>query len=189
MHSLKVALPRCLCAPLRHASRVTRIDICCRMSAPGRSASARTSMPRGRGRSGRGGGGRTGRPKVIEPVVATNPLPEDAKVAIIGGGLSGLICAQECLKNGLVPTVFDTGAIQRPGCPATGTQHTASRFEDLKKNHTQNLFFWPLYVLKSRPLVAPFCSSAFAFVPPHRLRLMWMNSTAAADLIYYLVTY
>lgn len=36
-------------------------------------------------------------------------LQEQATVAIIGGGLSGLVCAQECARQGLKPTVFDTG--------------------------------------------------------------------------------
>ncbi|GAQ83486.1 hypothetical protein KFL_001500160 [Klebsormidium nitens] len=36
-------------------------------------------------------------------------VPEDASVAIIGGGLSGLICAQVLSDQGVRSTVFDTG--------------------------------------------------------------------------------
>ena len=40
-------------------------------------------------------------------------MPENARVAIIGGGLSGLMCAHECLQPevDLRPTVFDTGEL------------------------------------------------------------------------------
>jgi predicted NAD/FAD-dependent oxidoreductase len=30
-------------------------------------------------------------------------------IAVIGGGISGLVCAQRLVELGLVPTVFDTG--------------------------------------------------------------------------------
>lgn len=49
----------------------------------------------------------------------TVPLPERPRVAIIGGGLSGLVCAQECLALGLDAHVFDTGVQNPPARPCT----------------------------------------------------------------------
>jgi hypothetical protein len=40
--------------------------------------------------------------------VFNGEVPEDATVAIIGGGLSGLICAQVLSDQGIRSTVFDT---------------------------------------------------------------------------------
>jgi hypothetical protein len=40
--------------------------------------------------------------------VFSGEVPEDATVAIIGGGLSGLICAQVLSEQGIRSTVFDT---------------------------------------------------------------------------------
>lgn len=47
--------------------------------------------------------------KTRNQVTMKSKLHPNARVAIIGGGLSGLICAQECHKLGLLPHVFDTG--------------------------------------------------------------------------------
>uniref|UniRef100_A0A7N0U5T7 FAD/NAD(P)-binding oxidoreductase family protein n=1 Tax=Kalanchoe fedtschenkoi TaxID=63787 RepID=A0A7N0U5T7_KALFE len=44
-----------------------------------------------------------------EQVNFTAPLPDDPLVAIIGGGMSGLLCALSLEKRGFRSTVFDTG--------------------------------------------------------------------------------
>lgn len=44
-----------------------------------------------------------------EQVVFTTPISDDPVVAIIGGGMSGLICALNLEKRGVRSTVFDTG--------------------------------------------------------------------------------
>lgn len=38
----------------------------------------------------------------------TAPIPDDPIVAIIGGGMAGLVCAQNLEKRGVRSTVFDT---------------------------------------------------------------------------------
>lgn len=43
-----------------------------------------------------------------EQVNFTAPLPDDPHVAIIGGGVSGLLCALSLEKHGIRSTVFDT---------------------------------------------------------------------------------
>lgn len=40
----------------------------------------------------------------------TTPVPDDPLVAVIGGGMSGLICAKHLEKRGVRSTVFDTVA-------------------------------------------------------------------------------
>lgn len=45
--------------------------------------------------------------------VFSGEVPEDATVAIIGGGLSGLICAQVLSEQGIRSTVFDTVSTER----------------------------------------------------------------------------
>ncbi|CAM8932065.1 unnamed protein product [Rhodiola kirilowii] len=44
-----------------------------------------------------------------EQVNFTSPIPHDPLVAIIGGGISGLLCALSLEKRGIRSTVFDTG--------------------------------------------------------------------------------
>ncbi|CAI9282142.1 unnamed protein product [Lactuca saligna] len=44
-----------------------------------------------------------------EQVTFTAPISEDPVVAIIGGGMSGLLCALQLEKRGVRSTVFDTG--------------------------------------------------------------------------------
>ncbi|KAF6173463.1 hypothetical protein GIB67_027158 [Kingdonia uniflora] len=44
-----------------------------------------------------------------EQLIFTTPISEDPVVAIIGGGVSGLICALNLEKRGIRSTVFDTG--------------------------------------------------------------------------------
>ncbi|KAK4755494.1 hypothetical protein SAY87_009251 [Trapa incisa] len=44
-----------------------------------------------------------------EQVAFTAPVPDDPIVAIIGGGMAGLICAKNLEKRGVRSTVFDTG--------------------------------------------------------------------------------
>lgn len=46
----------------------------------------------------------------IPQVSWTKPMPAAPRVAIIGGGLSGLACAQQLAKQGIASVVFDTGA-------------------------------------------------------------------------------
>lgn len=68
---------------------------------------------RGRGRGTGRGGSRRPRKQLRPQVHMSAPLGPDATVAIIGGGLSGLVCALRCLELGLMPTVFDTGVLLR----------------------------------------------------------------------------
>eukprot|EP00887_Chlorella_sp_A99_P001479 scaffold8.g1479.t1 len=42
-------------------------------------------------------------------VAFERPFPETARVAIIGGGLAGLVCAEQLAQQGIALTVFDTG--------------------------------------------------------------------------------
>ncbi|KAI3979830.1 hypothetical protein MKX01_013925 [Papaver californicum] len=44
-----------------------------------------------------------------EQIIFTTPISDDPVVAIIGGGMSGLICALNLEKRGIKSTVFDTG--------------------------------------------------------------------------------
>ena len=44
----------------------------------------------------------------IEPVRFSDPMPADPHVAIIGGGISGLMCAIRLAEQGIRSTVFDT---------------------------------------------------------------------------------
>ncbi|KAI3897840.1 hypothetical protein MKX03_012991 [Papaver bracteatum] len=44
-----------------------------------------------------------------EQLIFTTPISDDPVVAIIGGGMSGLICALNLEKRGIKSTVFDTG--------------------------------------------------------------------------------
>ena len=44
----------------------------------------------------------------IEPVRFSDPMPSDPHVAIIGGGMSGLMCAIRLAEQGIRSTVFDT---------------------------------------------------------------------------------
>lgn len=46
----------------------------------------------------------------------TTPFPDDPLVAIIGGGMSGLMCALNLEKRGVRSTVFDTVAQLLPFC-------------------------------------------------------------------------
>ncbi|CAL5379744.1 unnamed protein product [Camellia sinensis] len=43
-----------------------------------------------------------------EQVMFTGPLSDDPIIAIIGGGMSGLVCALNLEKRGIRSTVFDT---------------------------------------------------------------------------------
>lgn len=54
------------------------------------------------------------------------PFPRNPTVAIIGGGLSGLICALELANNGIKSTVFDTGEHGVGGRLATRTASDGS---------------------------------------------------------------
>ncbi|XP_062178262.1 uncharacterized protein LOC133883078 isoform X2 [Alnus glutinosa] len=46
-----------------------------------------------------------------EQVMFTTPVPDDPLVAVIGGGMSGLICAKHLEKRGVRSTVFDTACM------------------------------------------------------------------------------
>ncbi|KAH7299218.1 hypothetical protein KP509_24G000600 [Ceratopteris richardii] len=48
-------------------------------------------------------------PKIREQVRITSPIGSDPKVAILGGGMSGLMCALTLQEKGIRSTVFDTG--------------------------------------------------------------------------------
>ncbi|KAF5828131.1 hypothetical protein DUNSADRAFT_18171 [Dunaliella salina] len=54
------------------------------------------------------------------------PLPQNARVAIIGGGLSGLTCARELALLGIKSVVFDTGKNSVGGRCATRTNKDKS---------------------------------------------------------------
>ncbi|KAG2483517.1 hypothetical protein HYH03_017624 [Edaphochlamys debaryana] len=111
---------------------------------------------RGRGGGGRGGGGggrgggRGGERLVADPVDRarkamgyrnswhrhevdrsnqvrwSEPLPPAPRVAIIGGGMSGLACARELARLGIRSTVFDTGKHGVGGRMATRASGEAS---------------------------------------------------------------
>jgi len=49
-----------------------------------------------------------------EQVTFTSPLSADPLVALIGGGISGLICALFLEKRGIRSTVFDTVSLSPP---------------------------------------------------------------------------
>lgn len=65
------------------------------------------------GSGGGGGGGSGGTQQQRKPdrqVTFTQPFPDvGGRVAIIGGGLSGLSCAQQLAARGIESCVFDTG--------------------------------------------------------------------------------
>ncbi|CAN6439463.1 unnamed protein product [Victoria cruziana] len=44
-----------------------------------------------------------------EQIVFTSPISDDPVVAIVGGGISGIVCALALEKRGIRSTVFDTG--------------------------------------------------------------------------------
>jgi predicted NAD/FAD-dependent oxidoreductase len=73
--------------------------------APARRPDARRAPPRG---GGRGAGG-AAPPSPARLVAFPKPLPADAHVAIVGGGVAGLVCALELAALGVRSTVFDTG--------------------------------------------------------------------------------
>ncbi|PSC72920.1 hypothetical protein C2E20_4073 [Micractinium conductrix] len=79
---------------------------------------ARGSSGRGAGRGGGGRGGGRGRGRRFDSCDQAPPakqasfpgrFPEQPLTAIVGGGLSGLVCAQELARRGLRTVVFDTG--------------------------------------------------------------------------------
>eukprot|EP00879_Flechtneria_rotunda_P025031 GHRR01026564.1.p1 GENE.GHRR01026564.1~~GHRR01026564.1.p1 ORF type:complete len:266 (+),score=81.45 GHRR01026564.1:113-910(+) len=63
------------------------------------------------------------------------PLKEDAVVAIIGGGISGLACAQGLARHGVRAVVFDTGKRSVGGRAATRTTADASIHSNWINNH------------------------------------------------------
>lgn len=62
-------------------------------------------------------------PKIREQVRITSPISKDPKIAILGGGMSGLICALTLQEKGIRSTVFDTGKHGLGG--RMGTRHIA----------------------------------------------------------------
>jgi hypothetical protein len=54
-------------------------------------------------------------------VTFPNAFPKAPSVAIIGGGLSGLVCSLELAKQGIRSTIFDTGALLRYTALKVGT--------------------------------------------------------------------
>jgi cation diffusion facilitator CzcD-associated flavoprotein CzcO len=76
----------------------------------------------------------------LAPFSFPGAFPDDPVTAIIGGGLSGLACAQELAKRGLRSVVFDTGAdaelagVQACRLPLSPAAHqrSALRYQDLQ---------------------------------------------------------
>ncbi|XP_076933444.1 uncharacterized protein LOC143599350 [Bidens hawaiensis] len=64
-----------------------------------------------------------------EQVTFTAPLSDDPLVAIIGGGMSGLLCALQLEKRGVRSTVFDTGIHGLGGRMGTRTIHDEMVFD------------------------------------------------------------
>eukprot|EP00250_Pteridium_aquilinum_P002648 c12872_g1_i1 orf=1278-3161(-) len=62
-------------------------------------------------------------PKIREQVRIVSPIRKDPKIAILGGGMSGLICALTLQEKGIHSTVFDTGKHGLGG--RMGTRHVA----------------------------------------------------------------
>ncbi|KAI5060223.1 hypothetical protein GOP47_0025135 [Adiantum capillus-veneris] len=62
-------------------------------------------------------------PKIREQVRITSPISKDPKIAILGGGMSGLICALTLQEKGIRSTLFDTGKHGLGG--RMGTRHVA----------------------------------------------------------------
>lgn len=84
-----------------------------RAGASGRGEGGRGGRGGGRSSGGRGrGGGRRSnfdQPAELRQTEFASPFPSDPLTAIIGGGLSGLVCALELARRGLRSVVFDTG--------------------------------------------------------------------------------
>ncbi|KAL4179039.1 hypothetical protein AMTRI_Chr13g85260 [Amborella trichopoda] len=78
--------------------------------------SSRNGGRRARGRIGKGAPYGISRRSILkksfsqEQVVFTAPLSDEPHVAIIGGGMTGLICALTLEQRGIRSTVFDTEA-------------------------------------------------------------------------------
>lgn len=62
-------------------------------------------------------------PKIREQVRILSPINQDPHIAILGGGMSGLICALTLQEKGIRSTVFDTGKHGLGG--RMGTRHVA----------------------------------------------------------------
>lgn len=62
-------------------------------------------------------------PKIREQVRIVSPINRDPHIAILGGGMSGLICALTLQEKGIHSTVFDTGKHGLGG--RMGTRHVA----------------------------------------------------------------
>jgi hypothetical protein len=94
-----------------------RWQACQSLATPRPSRQLSCAAQDGRKPRGRGGGnaGPSCRPsgRAREQVAFSAPLADDALVAIIGGGLSGLVCAGELAQRGIRSVVFDTGARRR----------------------------------------------------------------------------
>ncbi|KVH88588.1 uncharacterized protein LOC112501929 [Cynara cardunculus var. scolymus] len=64
-----------------------------------------------------------------EQVTFTAPISDDPVVAIIGGGMSGLLCAMQLEKRGIRSTVFDTGIHGLGGRMGTRTIDPSMMFD------------------------------------------------------------
>lgn len=62
-------------------------------------------------------------PKIREQIRIVSPISQDPHIAILGGGMSGLICALTLQEKGIRATVFDTGKHGLGG--RMGTRHVA----------------------------------------------------------------
>ncbi|MCO5591133.1 hypothetical protein L7F22_045114 [Adiantum nelumboides] len=95
----------------------------------GRVASSKTRSPflatgesEGTSSSVNGSLGKREKPsRIREQVRITSPISKSPKVAILGGGMSGLICALTLQEQGIHSTVFDTGKHGLGG--RMGTRH------------------------------------------------------------------
>ncbi|KAI8462978.1 MAG: hypothetical protein J3K34DRAFT_527354 [Monoraphidium minutum] len=103
---------------------VTRCSGQCKPVAPA-APGGRGGRGGGSGRGGRGGRGRG--QQVNEQQVSWDvPLRDNPCVAVIGGGLSGLVCAQALARRGVRADVFDTGEHTVGGRLATRSQGAGS---------------------------------------------------------------
>lgn len=82
-----------------------------------------TSKNRSSPENGTSEGKRKKPPKIREQVRIFSPLNKNPNIAILGGGMSGLICALTLQEKGIGSTVFDTGKHGLGG--RMGTRHIA----------------------------------------------------------------
>ncbi|KAL2609950.1 hypothetical protein R1flu_028523 [Riccia fluitans] len=77
---------------------------------------------------------------VIEPVNFETPMNKTPNIAILGGGMSGLICALRLEELGINSTVFDTGKHGLGGRMATRTVMQRPGLSPLEFDHAAQFF-------------------------------------------------